>query len=293
MMGRQGSPLAVLLLVLPLLEGAEQNPGPPGFSRIMGGQDAKKGKWPWQVSVQEDGAHICGGSLISAQWVVSAAHCFNPSLPNAVYSMKLGEYQLSNPSTQSSSRVSRIVRHPDYKENTLVADIALVQLTEPVTFTDTIRPVSLPGSSTQFPAGEKCWVTGWGNTGSGCKGTLPPPQTLQEVQVPLVDVSTCRAHYGECSHLIKDDMLCAGSVGVSRDSCPGDSGGPLVCGSNFLLVGIVSGGNDYITCQVPVPGLYVRVSAYANWIQEVTDGASPSAFSPAVLLLAGLLLTTL
>uniref|UniRef100_A0A8C3HAX7 Peptidase S1 domain-containing protein n=1 Tax=Chrysemys picta bellii TaxID=8478 RepID=A0A8C3HAX7_CHRPI len=119
-----------------------------GFSRIMGGQDAKKGNWPWQVSVQEDGAHVCGGSLISAQWVVSAAHCFNRSLPDSAYRMNLGEYQLSNPSpTRISSPVSRIVVHPDYNESTNIADIALVQLT-----------------------GAVCWVTGWGRTGSECEG---------------------------------------------------------------------------------------------------------------------------
>ncbi|XP_053881029.1 serine protease 27-like [Malaclemys terrapin pileata] len=267
-----------------------------GFSRIMGGQDAKKGNWPWQVSVQEDGAHICGGSLISAQWVVSAAHCFNRSLPDSAYRMNLGEYQLSNPSpTRISSPVSRIVVHPDYNESTNIADIALVQLTEPVTFTDEIRPISLPGPSTQFPAGAVCWVTGWGRTGSECEDTLSLPQTLQEVQVPLVDVSTCREHYGECSLGIEEDMLCAGSLGVSRDSCEGDSGGPLVCprNGNFLLAGIVSWGANCTDSSTPSPGVYIQVSFYANWIQEVTGGANPSAFSPVIPLLAGLLLTAL
>ncbi|TFJ97866.1 protein FAM187B [Platysternon megacephalum] len=293
-MGRLCSPLALALLVMTLLQGAQGSWNQPGFSRIMGGQDAKEGNWTWQVSVQEDGAHICGGSLISAQWVVSAAHCFNRSLPDSAYRMNLGEYQLSDPSpTQISSPVSRIVRHPNYNQSTLVADIALVQLTEPVNFTDTIRPISLPGPSTPFPAGEVCWVTGWGLTGSGY--TLPPPRTLQELQVPLVDVSTCREHFGECSLGIEEDMLCAGALGVSRDSCEGDSGGPLVCprNGNFVLAGIVSWGANCTASSTPSPGVYVRVSFYANWIQEVTGGANPSAFSPVIVLLAGLLLTAL
>ncbi|KAH1170662.1 hypothetical protein KIL84_006280 [Mauremys mutica] len=194
------------------------------FSRIIGGQDAQEGRWPWQVSVQQydnkrEYYHICGGSLISAQWVVSAAHYFDLSTPVSAYRMNLGEHQLSNPSpTRISSPVRRIVRHPDYNENTGVADVALVQLTEPVAFTDTIRPVSLPGPSTQFPAGEKCWVTGWGLIGWGCKDTLPPPRTLQELQVPLVDSSTCRDHFRDCKRPIREDMLCAGSE-VNRDSC--------------------------------------------------------------------------
>ncbi|XP_065258555.1 serine protease 27-like [Emys orbicularis] len=273
-MERLCSPLALALLAITLLQGAQGSWNQsgcwePGLGRIMGGQDAKKGNWPWQVSVQEDGAHICGGSLISAQWVVSAAHCFNRSLPDSAYRMNLGEYQLSNPSpTQISSPVNRIIIHPNYNESTDIADIALVQLTEPVTFTDEIRPISLPGPPTQFPAGDVCWVTGWGRTGSAY--TLPLPQTLQEVQVPLVDVSTCREHYGECSLGIEEDMLCAGSLGVSRDSCKGDSGGPLVCprNGNFLLAGIVSWGANCTDSSTPSPGVYTQVSFYANWIQE-------------------------
>ncbi|XP_044871635.1 serine protease 27-like [Mauremys mutica] len=293
MMGGLCSQLAALLLLLLLpspAHGAEESQDQPVFSRIIGGQDAQEGRWPWQVSVQQydnkrEYYHICGGSLISAQWVVSAAHYFDLSTPVSAYRMNLGEHQLSNPSpTRISSPVRRIVRHPDYNENTGVADVALVQLTEPVAFTDTIRPVSLPGPSTQFPAGEKCWVTGWGLIGWGCKDTLPPPRTLQELQVPLVDSSTCRDHFRDCKRPIREDMLCAGSE-VNRDSCKGDSGGPLVCPrkGNFILAGLVSWGIK-CTQSTPVPpGVYVRVPVYVNWIQNVTGGAGLSIVSPAVL----------
>ncbi|XP_053881030.1 tryptase-like [Malaclemys terrapin pileata] len=206
------------------------------------------------------------------------------SIPVSAYHMNLGEYQLSNPSpTRISSPVSRIVRHPDYNENTGVADIVLVQLTEPVNFRDTIRPISLPGPSTQFPAREQCWVTGWGLIGWGCGDMLPPPQTLQVLRVPLINSSTCREHFRDCKHRIQDDMLCAGSE-VNRDSCKGDSGGPLVCprNGNFLLAGIVSWG---IKCTVstPVPpGVHIRVPVYVNWIQNVTGDTGLSIVSPAV-----------
>ncbi|XP_044873115.1 serine protease 27-like [Mauremys mutica] len=298
MMGGLCSQLAALLLLLLLpspAHGAEESQDQPVFSRIIGGQDAQEGRWPWQVSVQKydkkhEYDHICGGSLISAQWVVSAAHCFDFSTPVSAYRMNLGEHQLSNPSpTRISSPVRRIVRHPDYNENTGVADVALVQLTEPVAFTDTIRPVSLPGPSTQSPAGEQCWVTGWGPIGWGCGDTLPPPRTLQELRVPLVDSSTCRERFGEQSHWIQDDMLCAGARGDPNGPCKlryfGDSGGPLVCprNGNFILAGLVSWGIK-CTQSTPVPpGVYVRVPVYVNWIQNVTGGAGLSIVSPAVL----------
>ncbi|XP_038260706.1 serine protease 27-like [Dermochelys coriacea] len=305
------SQLAMLLLLLvppSPAHDAEESQDEPVFSHIIGGQDAQKGRWPWQVSVQKYGDHICGGSLISAQWVVSAAHCFNPSLPDSVYRMHLGEYQLSNP-TGSSYPVHCIVIHPDYNQNTSVADIALVQLTKPVTFTDTIHSISLPVPSIPFPAGEMCWVTGWGSIGWGCGDTLKPPKTLQELQVSLIAASTCREHMGKCSHQIKDDMLCTGSRGDPSGPCKGDSGGPLVCprNGNFVLAGIVSWGIN-CTASTPRPEVYIGVPGYVNWIQNVMSSTGPSAISPVPLeslsnglvapalaapLLAGLLLTGL
>ncbi|EMP40752.1 Serine protease 27 [Chelonia mydas] len=139
------------------------------FSRIIEGKDAREGRWPWQVSVQfyvakkGDYHHICGGSLISAQWVVSAAHCFSCSQCCSQYRLVLGAHQLLNPSpNQILVNVKQIILHPHYNKKTKIADIALVRLEKPVKSTKFIRPISLPGAFRKFPEKMKCWVTGWG-----------------------------------------------------------------------------------------------------------------------------------
>ncbi|XP_030402987.1 LOW QUALITY PROTEIN: transmembrane protease serine 9-like [Gopherus evgoodei] len=215
------------------------------------------------------------------------AEAMQNSTPITAYRMNLGEYQLSNPPppTRIPSPMRRIVRHSDYNPSILVLNVALVQLTEPINFTGTIRPISLTGSSTQFPAGEKCWVTGWGHIGWGCGDVLLPPRTLQQLQVSLFDVSTCEKLIGRCKRWNQPTRLCARAQDARSGPCKGDSGGPLVCpeGNSFILAGIVSWGINCTAFPPPHPGVYSRVSVYAEWIQEVTGSAGPSAFSPAVL----------
>uniref|UniRef100_A0A8C0H9Z8 Peptidase S1 domain-containing protein n=1 Tax=Chelonoidis abingdonii TaxID=106734 RepID=A0A8C0H9Z8_CHEAB len=210
--------------------------GQPRISgRIVGGADAPRGRWPWQVSIQRNGQHFCGGSLISAQWVVSAAHCFQLSALVSSYRVNLGEYQLSNPSRcRISSPVSQIFVHPNYSSTWKSADIALLQLTEPVQYTNEILPVCLPGPSHSFPDNHMCWVTGWGRIDS--EVSLPPPKTLQEVQVKLIDTAACNALYNinPAPNIgrdpIKPNMICAGYAEGQRDSCQVSEGsGPTGC----------------------------------------------------------------
>ncbi|XP_039387611.1 serine protease 27-like [Mauremys reevesii] len=284
-MGLLCSPLALALLAMTLLQGAQGSwkqagCGQPRISgRIVGGGDAPRGRWPWQVSIQRNGQHFCGGSLISAQWVVSAAHCFQLSALFSSYRVNLGEYQLSDPSRcRISSPVSQIFVHPNYSSTWKSADIALLQLTEPVQYTNEILPVCLPGASLSFHDNHTCWVTGWGTTASAV--SLPPPKTLQEVQVQLIDTAACNALYNIDlapnigRDPVKPDMICAGYAEGQRDSCQGDSGGPLACDHNgtWFLMGIVSWG--YGCGQPNRPGVYVRTVSYGEWIREHVGSGS-------------------
>uniref|UniRef100_A0A6J0V030 Prostasin-like n=1 Tax=Pogona vitticeps TaxID=103695 RepID=A0A6J0V030_9SAUR len=291
------SQLVVWLLQLTMLQGttsSEAACGQPVIStRIVGGQPATEGEWPWQVSISMNGQHICGGSLIAEQWVLSAAHCF----PYAVdYDVQLGVYQLMNPSSDSvTSTVQQIIPHPDFNgHDGSSGDLALLKLTSPVNFTDYILPVCLPRSSTEFPSGTNCSVTGWGKIGEN--DPLESPKTLQELEVPLIDRETCNAMYNINPdeefgmNPIKPDMLCAGYEEGKKDACQGDSGGPLVCPSDgvWILAGVVSWGDG---CAQPNrPGIYTSVPYYADWIQEKMNGGLSN--TPTItLLLISLALT--
>uniref|UniRef100_A0A3B3CAM6 Zgc:100868 n=1 Tax=Oryzias melastigma TaxID=30732 RepID=A0A3B3CAM6_ORYME len=177
--------------------------------------------------------------------------------------------QGSNPNTVSRS-ITEIIRHPDYSSTTFQNDIALLMLSSPVSFNNYIAPVCVAAASSSFYSGTNTWVTGWGNTGSG---VLPAPQTLQEVQVPIVGNRQCKCNYGAST--ITDNMVCAGLPEGGKDSCQGDSGGPLVIKQNdrWIQAGIVSFGEG---CAQPnYPGVYTRVSQYQTWINTQITSNQP------------------
>ncbi|KAH0626590.1 hypothetical protein JD844_001664 [Phrynosoma platyrhinos] len=133
--------------------------------RIIGGNNAKEGEWPWQVSIRQNRGHLCGGSLISNQWVVTAAHCFHGPLDPTQYKVNLGEYELTKPApSMISASISQIIVYPYYAGAKVGADIALVKLNNSVKFSRTILPICLPNSSDPdpFSPGMTCSVTGWG-----------------------------------------------------------------------------------------------------------------------------------
>ncbi|XP_077068961.1 serine protease 33 [Siphateles boraxobius] len=252
---------------------------PPLGKRIVGGVEASAGAWPWQVDIQMGAnGHVCGGSIIAKNWVLSAAHCFpNPSDVSS-YRLYMGRHLLNGYNQfEMVSQVQRVVVPEGYSSPQEGRDVALVQLRSPVTWSDRIQPVCLPYAGFQFNSGTVCYVTGWGHTQEGV--SLTGVGALREVEVPIIDQSSCQSMYQILSSDlvtvdVLSDMICAGYMEGGKDSCQGDSGGPLVCpvgNGTWIQAGVVSFG---LGCaQKNRPGIYSRVSSFASLIRTTVPEA--------------------
>ncbi|XP_014641768.1 PREDICTED: plasma kallikrein [Ceratotherium simum simum] len=243
--------------------------------RIVGGINSTWGEWPWQVSLQvklTTQSHLCGGSIIGSQWVLTAAHCFDGLSMSSVWRVYGGILHLSEITKETPfSQIKEIIIHPNYKISEVNHDIALIKLEAPLNYTEFQKPICLPFKDDTNTIYTHCWVTGWGFTKE--KGEIQ--NTLQKVNIPLVTNEECQERLRD--HEITNQMICAGHKEGGKDACKGDSGGPLVCKhkGTWHLVGITSWGEG--CARREQPGVYTRVAEYIDWILENTqhqDGQS-------------------
>ncbi|XP_022354361.1 serine protease 42-like [Enhydra lutris kenyoni] len=248
----------------------------PGCGHVVenttGGKEAEEGKWPWQVSLRMNQKHVCGGSLLTSQWVLTAGHCI---LSHFRYSVKMGDRSAYKEITSVVIPVRNVIVHPRLSVVGAVQnDLALLHLLYPVNFTVTVQPVCIPQKTFQVEAGTTCWVTGWGKKEHG--GDLITG-VLQEVDQNIILHERCNEMVQEVmatkKNRVLEGMLC-GYNGAGKDSCQGDSGGPLVCKykETWVQVGVVSWG---IGCgRGNMPGVYTDLAVYAEWIAGVINQAS-------------------
>ncbi|KAI4581236.1 hypothetical protein MJG53_020824, partial [Ovis ammon polii x Ovis aries] len=272
--------------------------------RIVGGALAPESKWPWQVSLQFSHTHICGGTLIDAQWILTAAHCFFITREKILEGWKVyvGTNDLHH--LPESASVAQIIINSNYSDDQDDYDIALMRLSKPLTLSAHVHPACLPMHGQTFGLNEICWITGFGKTKETDERTSP---FLREVQVNLIDFKKCNDYLVYDSYLTPR-MMCAGDLRGGRDSCQvglllcgaqvlgprgnggesgahrflrkghlshtadvhapsqGDSGGPLVCEQNgrWYLAGVTSWGTG---CgQRNKPGVYTKVTEVLPWI---------------------------
>jgi len=259
----------VLALLAPAAGAGGQEASPPPDGEIIGGGRADPGEYPFMVALLQRNvgdpwrAQFCGGSLVAATVVLTAAHCVE-DLPARRLDVLIGTNRLVA-GTGTRIHATAIHVHPGWNPRTSGNDIAVVELAQaaPQPPIPTIRQ----GQFDLWAPGTPATVIGWGDRDPRPRrGQFPI--ALYEVTVPLVSNAGCRADYGAA--FIATKMLCAGDrVNGGRDSCQGDSGGPLFVpdgGSGVVQVGIVSWG---IGCgRARFPGVYTRLARYSGFVGQ-------------------------
>ncbi|EDS31647.1 trypsin 1 [Culex quinquefasciatus] len=237
----------------PAYPGTPQRPRPWWNSleategRIVGGFEVDIKDVPYQVSLRSFGSHICGGSIISKRWILTAAHCAS-SADRPKETIRVGSSEKG--SGGQILKLKRIVQHPQYDGSIIDYDFSLLELAEELELDDSHTTIALPEQDEPVTDGAICRVSGWGNTQSSAQSN----KFLRATDVPSVNQDKCSEAYSDFGE-------------GGKDACQGDSGGPLVSGGK--LVGVVSWG--YGCAVAGYPGVYSRVASVRDWIKEVSD----------------------
>lgn len=248
---------------------------------VVGGFISKPNSWPWMTAIFKKSStgttsrFLCGASLISRRYVISAAHCFDSEQGNlnpSKFSVSVGAH---NTRDGTEYPLESIKIHPKYQQRQYYNDLSILKTTKPVELTRRVYPVCMPQPTIlgRIVTHQNVTVTGWGDTSFGGVAS----KVLREVSFPVVPLRQCNASYAKTAGStfprgITEEFICAGVQEGGKDACQGDSGGPLVMNTvedKWVQVGVVSFG--YGCAQPGFPGVYTRVEKYTRWIYENSD----------------------
>uniref|UniRef100_A0A1A9VYR4 Lectizyme n=1 Tax=Glossina austeni TaxID=7395 RepID=A0A1A9VYR4_GLOAU len=229
--------------------------------RVVNGRNANPGQFPYAVSLRYNNIHICGGSIISANYILTAAHCLTTEIDGEIFdtaphwlSIRAGSLHVGTGGVVVP--ISEYTKFPGYFGN--FGDIAVLRLGQSLNFTDQIRPINL--TEAEPPNFVSIVAAGWGRLFEDG----PRPEILQYTSMLSLSHNVCSI----LNPLMDESFVCLlPSRRNINGVCNGDSGGPAVY--NDRLVGVA----NYISesCGAPHPDVFANVAHYANWIRENSD----------------------
>ncbi|XP_050677510.1 brachyurin-like isoform X3 [Leptidea sinapis] len=236
-------------------------------SRIAGGSLSTLGQFPYQAGLISDiiglsGNGVCGGSLLSARSVVTAAHCWFDGINRAWrFTVVLGSVTLFHGGTRIQTTFVRT--HPSWFPLLVRNDVAVIDLLQAVQFSATISPISLPTpqEAQETFTGYQAIASGYGLTGDDHE--LTNQQHLSHVTLTVISNEICSIAFPS---VLQNSNICTSGRG-GASTCRGDSGGPLVAevAKRPILIGIVSFGITF-GCEIGYPAAYARVTSFLDFI---------------------------
>ncbi|XP_050933112.1 duodenase-1 isoform X2 [Lates calcarifer] len=206
-----------LFLIFPLFS--------PGLgSDIIDGRKSKENSMLYMASVQNKNGHVCGGFLVSEDFVMTAAHCDDQDPTSVV----LGTHNLKKVNKDMKYKVKKKCKYPSYVNIAKGNDIMLLKLSRKARSSKkvSIKSIQIPIRPIKLKDNSTCQVAGWGSTITRGLSVAE----LRVVDVPIINLKTCQK---EWYNKVPANVICAGGYDTKKGICQGDSGGPLVCKGNL------------------------------------------------------------